>query len=150
MRRGTIVKPILPLLRTYWFIFRPRTRGVKCVIERNGNILMIRNSYGRNLWTFPGGGIEKRETAEQAAKREVFEEVGIKVKEIRKIGEFVSTIEYKRDTVTVFAGKSDTDRFKIDPMEILEAKWFSPDHLPEISEYAKEVTHMWEKSKMSI
>lgn len=141
-------KLIHPLLEAYWFIFRPKTRGVKCVIQNNQKILMIRNTYGHKLWTFPGGGIDQGETAEQAVKREVMEEVRLEVKSLIKIGEFTTTAEYKRDTVTVFAGKSEDDRFKIDEKEILEAQWFSPNNLPAISEYAKEVMLMWDSKEV--
>lgn len=30
------------LRRIYWFVARPATRGVKCVVEHDGSILMIR------------------------------------------------------------------------------------------------------------
>lgn len=104
---------------------------------------MIRNTYGHKLWTFPGGGIDQGETAEQAVKREVVEEVGVKVKNLRKIGEFTITAEYKRDTVTVFVASSGSNQFAIDDKEILEAGWFSLDNLPTISEYARKVISMW-------
>lgn len=103
---------------------------------------MIRNTYGHILWTFPGGGIDKGEASIDAARREVMEEVGIEVKNVRKIGEFVTTAEYKRDAVEVFAGESVGKWFRIDPKEILEAKWFELNRLPEISEYAKRVISM--------
>ena len=115
---------------------------MKCVIQNEGKILLIRNSYGHKLWTFPGGGIDKKETTEQAIKREVMEEVEIKVNNLKKIGEFTTTAEYKIDTVTVFVAKSVNDQFKIDEKEILEARWFFPDNLPNISEYAKKIISM--------
>src|SRR5947208_16401491 len=46
----------------YWFVFRPNTQGVKCLIEHDGRWLMIRNSYGKGHWTFPGGAIGRHET----------------------------------------------------------------------------------------
>lgn len=143
MRSRILTKLIHPLLRTYWFIFRPRTCGVKCVIQNEDKILLIRNTYGHKLWTFPGGGIDIGETAEQAIQREVLEEVGIGVNNLRRIGEFTTTAEYKRDTVTVFAARRENNQFEIDEKEILEAGWFSPNNLPTISEYAKKIISMW-------
>ncbi|MDP3999022.1 MAG: NUDIX domain-containing protein [bacterium] len=133
---------IHPILKIYWFIFRPKTSGVKCIVQNNGKILMIRNTYGHKLWTFPGGGINRGETPEQAVKREVIEEVGVETQDLRKIGDFTTTTEYKKDTVTVFMGKSGSSVFKIDEREILEAKWFSSDNLPEISKNAKQIMLM--------
>jgi len=145
MGRRTLVKLIYLFLRLYWLIFRPNTYGVKCIIQKDGKILMIKNTYGHKLWTFPGGGIYRQETAEDAIKREIMEEVGIEVKDLRKIGEFISTAEYKIDTVTVFTGRSKNEQFKIDKKEILEAQWFYPDNLTNISEYAKKIIVMLEK-----
>lgn len=143
MRNRILTKLIHPILQIYWFVFRPKTQGVKCIISNDGKVLMIRNTYGHKLWTFPGGGIDQGETAEQAVKREVVEEVGVKVKNLRKIGEFTITAEYKRDTVTVFVASSGSNQFAIDDKEILEAGWFSLDNLPTISEYARKVISMW-------
>ena len=40
---------------------------------------MVRQTYrGKTFWTFPGGSIEPDETPQQAAIREVKEEVGLK------------------------------------------------------------------------
>lgn len=40
------------------------------------------------IWVFPGGGVEPEEEAEAAIIREVHEETGLKVKIIRKVGEY--------------------------------------------------------------
>ncbi len=142
------MKPVLRflkhwILRTYWFIFRPRTYGVKCLIYCDGEVLIIRNNYGRRRWTFPGGRIDEGETSEAAAKREVLEEVGIRVEDIKKIGEFFSISEYKRDTVYCFATEITDKEFKIDENEILEAKWFPLSGLPSLSPSAEKVLNMW-------
>ena len=71
------------LLRVYWFIFRPQIYGVKCLIEFEDSILMIRNTYGDMRWTFPGGGYKRNESPEMAAAREVREEVGISLEALR-------------------------------------------------------------------
>jgi len=142
-----ISKFIYPILRLYWFVFKPKTRGVKCIVEHNGKILMIRNTYGHQRWTLPGGGIHKGETPEQAARRETMEEVGVSVEDLKNIGEFTTNVEYKRDTVTIFAGKIGSDQFKIDGVEVLEAKWFLPDDLKHISPYAEIVLGMWQKGE---
>lgn len=67
---------LLPIVRLYWRIFKPKTFGVKVIVENNDKFLLIRNSYGRKRWTFPGGKIENNEEPKDAAFREVKEEVG--------------------------------------------------------------------------
>src|SRR5258708_12535025 len=64
-----------PILRCYWFIFRPKTQGVKCLILFGDEVLLIRHTYGHSVWTLPGGGFKKGETKEVAVKREVKKEL---------------------------------------------------------------------------
>lgn len=47
--------------------------GSSAIIIVNGKYLIGYNSW-RNQWEFPAGGIEKGETAREAAERELFEE----------------------------------------------------------------------------
>ena len=105
--------------------------------------MMIRNTYGHKSWNFPGGIIDKKETATEAVRREVIEEVGIKIENLNRIGQFKSISEYKRETVQVFIAKSKTRDFHIDYKEILEARWFDPFQLPKISDYAEKVIFIW-------
>ena len=55
-------------------------RGALVVVWSRGKILLVRKSY-RNGWSIPGGLLKKDETWAQAAMRETFEEVGIRVPE---------------------------------------------------------------------
>jgi len=91
-------------------------------------------------WTFPGGSIERRESPEDAVRREVFEETGIIVKPLKKVGSFLSTREFKRDIVYGFSTDVDNEDIKIDLSEILEAGWFYINSLPkDIGQIAKVV-----------
>lgn len=55
---------------------------IAAVIERNGRYLVCQRPTDRThgaLWEFPGGKVEPGETIQQAAKRELAEELGLKV-----------------------------------------------------------------------
>lgn len=123
---------INPIRRFYWFIVRPSTFGTKVLIEYDGKYLMIRNTYGKGYWTFPGGGKHRNETPEDGAKREAREEVGIHLDSLIYLGEYFSQIEYKQNTVYCFCTQVDNGYFEIDPQEIAEARWFQSDQLPEL------------------
>ena len=65
----------LPLLRLYLV----RSRRVYVALTYNGQVVMVKNWIARNTWRLPGGGVEKDETYEQAAVREVHEELGVPI-----------------------------------------------------------------------
>ncbi|MBB4825172.1 RimJ/RimL family protein N-acetyltransferase [Sporosarcina luteola] len=61
------------------------------VIELEGQVALIkRRKSGQEYYVFPGGGIEEGESPEQAAEREAFEELGVKV----EIGETLGQVQF--------------------------------------------------------
>ena len=148
--KGLVSKVLLPFFQLYWIVFRPEIFGAKCVIKSEGKILMIRASYGRGKWTFPGGTIEKGESPEQAVIREVEEEVGLKISQPRYLGNFLSTWEHARDTIHCFSAEADTDILKVDLKEVRIAQWFSLGKLPEpIGRNAQTILEVFLKSESS-
>jgi len=91
-------------LHLVWtFLFRPECHGVWVAVWCRGKILLIKNAYRKTI-TLPGGGIERGERAEQAAMRELCEEVGIESApgDLRLWGEYLSHVEYKHDHINLF------------------------------------------------
>lgn len=54
------------------------------MVVRDGHVLLVLRAAGANkgLWSLPGGHLEPGETAEAAARREVFEETGLVVRTV--------------------------------------------------------------------
>ncbi len=125
-----------PIRLVYWVIVRPKTYGVKCVLESEGKILLIRNSYGHKRWTFPGGGIHSGETPDQAARRECVEETGLEPGELAYVGSYFSSRQFKQDTVYCYYSASAFGEMRVDIHEVLEARWFPLNELPHPQSFA--------------
>lgn len=67
-----------------------RNRGAVVIVENNKVALIRREKAGRVYYVFPGGKQEPGETIEQCAKREAFEELGVKV----EIGELITQVPF--------------------------------------------------------
>lgn len=119
-----------PLLQIYWFIFRPKTFGVKVIIKYKNQILFVKNTYRNSFWTLPGGGVKGGESPQQAALREIKEELDINLKKILNHGNFSYLEEHKKDTVWVLSANIPNPSFKIDTKEIKEAKWIKITDIP--------------------
>lgn len=119
------------LQKWLWRVLRPRTAGVKVMLfNRRGELMLIRNSYGRSdLFVLPGGGIKRFESAEAAARREVLEELGFVVQQLTFVSLYSSSAEGKRDTVYLFKGVVDGDP-GADGREVQEARPFALADLP--------------------
>jgi ADP-ribose pyrophosphatase YjhB (NUDIX family) len=103
---------------------------VKCLVEHDGKWLLIKNSYGPDRWTVPGGACRRGEEPEHAARREVAEEVGVTLGDVRSLGSFFTDREYKRDTVYCFHAQVPSPDHRIDGTEVEASAWFEPDALP--------------------
>lgn len=112
-------------------VLRWRTSGVRVMVfDAAGRLLLIRHRYGNTaLWMTPGGGIDRGETPERAAEREVLEETGCRVSSLAPIGVFHNRAEGRRDTVHLFRGLT-TDAAQADGIEVADACFHALDALP--------------------
>lgn len=114
-------------------IFRiiPQKDRVRVIVYRDdGKILLVRGRFSRQEWALPGGGVNRNESYEQAAVRETLEEIGLKIYNLRYLGEANSHESYAKFSVRVFVAHASDYDIKCN-FEIMEARWFSRDYLPE-------------------
>jgi 8-oxo-dGTP diphosphatase len=110
------------------------TVGAVCFIERDdGALLLVRLSY-RERWGAPGGLLKRGETSADGARREVFEEVGLAVDLLGEPAVVVDPRPQRIDIVFRARPVAGTDPDVARPRspEILEARWFPRDDLPEL------------------
>lgn len=65
---------------------------VAAIIFRDGELFATQRGYGewKDWWEFPGGKIEQGETAEEALKREIREELSTEI----NVDSYLCTVEY--------------------------------------------------------
>ena len=120
-----------PIALAWWRLTQPEKRGVKCVLTRGDEVLLVRHTYGRETrWELPGGGIKRREEPRDAARREAREELGVEIDDWRLLGDLFERIDGKRDTLWCFSAPLGDRRIETDGAEIAEARWFARDALP--------------------
>ena len=100
------------------------------VYRDDGKILLVRGRFSRQKWTLPGGGVKHNESYEQAAVREVSEEIGLKIHNLRYLGKANSHESYVKFSVRVFVARASNYDIKCN-FEIMEARWLNMNYLPE-------------------
>jgi 8-oxo-dGTP pyrophosphatase MutT (NUDIX family) len=93
--------------------------------------LLVRHTYTAG-WHFPGGGVEKNETAESALARELEQETGLKLIGVPALhGVFFNRSVSVRDHVLVYLCEADGEVLaNPQNLEIAEAKFFDLEQLP--------------------
>jgi 8-oxo-dGTP diphosphatase len=115
--------------------------GAICVVERaDGHMLLVRQSYRRGGWGFPGGLLGRREEPADAARRELREELGIDV-ELDGLPVVVIDTAMRRVDVVfnahLAAASAQPEGTDHSP-EITDARWFPPDALPSLLPEARD------------
>jgi ADP-ribose pyrophosphatase YjhB (NUDIX family) len=104
----------------------PRAAAKVAIVE-NGKVLMVKASRGitRGMWNLPGGFIGYGEHPSESARREVWEEVGTRVKLVRLLGVYADTFKRTGGYMIsfIYLGKRQSKTLKANPGEIAEIRW---------------------------
>jgi ADP-ribose pyrophosphatase YjhB (NUDIX family) len=115
-------------LRAWWFLRRPYTYGVKCIVrDERGRVLFVRHTYGdRAVWEVPGGGRRRWEDPEVAVRREMREELGIELVGLKAVGELEILGHHKQTLLHCFAAFTGGAPIHLAAAEIARAQWAPP------------------------
>jgi 8-oxo-dGTP diphosphatase len=115
--------------------------GIGIMILKDGKVLLGKRNddpikasselHGESCWTFPGGKIHFGEKIQEAALREVGEEIGIIPKELKVVS---VTNEIRNDahfvTIGFLCEEFEGEPNVMESEEITEWRWFPIDNLP--------------------
>lgn len=102
-------------------------------IERDGvngrEILMARNQRAKiPMYSVLAGFVEPGETLESCVRREVMEEVGITIKDIRYFGS--QPWPFPNSLMIAFTAEYESGEIKLEESELMDAGWYTADNLP--------------------
>jgi ADP-ribose pyrophosphatase YjhB (NUDIX family) len=115
--------------------------GARVVLENSAGEILLQKRSDFGLWGLPGGNAEEGEGLEAVAAREVFEETGLVVKDLKP---FAFGCDPALETVTFpnghqcqffvlnFYGRDFSGALKMLDGESLALQWFAKNELPEM------------------
>ena len=105
----------------------PRISPAMMVLVRKGDAVLLAQhaQYAVKRFVPLAGFLEAGESIEEAVHREVFEEVGLRVQNLRYFGS--QSWPFPHSLMIAFTADYLEGEIRIDPSEILEARWFGPD-----------------------
>jgi len=103
-----------------------------CIIHRHPRVLlgMKKRGFGQGRWNGFGGKVEPNEDIEEAARREVFEEAGIRVLDMQRAGVVEFAFENNPEILEVHIFRA--NEFTGTPVQSdeMQPQWFCTDEIP--------------------
>lgn len=111
-------------------IVYPRINPCIIVLVSKGDKILLARHAQRNqdIYACLAGFIEAGETVEQAVEREIMEETGLKVKNIKYYAS--QSWPFPSQLMMGFTAEWESGEIKVQKEEILEANWFDPNNCP--------------------
>jgi len=100
-------------------------------VTKGDKILLAHNSgFKNNMYSLVAGFVEAGEDIKSTIKREVFEEIGIKIKNIKF--HMSAPWSFPNSLMIGFFAEYESGEIKVDGNEIVHADWFTKDSFPTI------------------
>lgn len=103
-----------------------------CIIHQHPRILLglKKRGFGMGRWNGFGGKIEKGETIEEAAHRELQEEAGIRTPSLEKHGVILFEFEGNPELLEIHIFKANDFSGEITESDEMRPHWFHVDEIP--------------------
>ncbi len=113
-------------------LFFPKiSPAIIVVIEKDDKILMARSPhFPEGIYGLIAGFVEPGESIEETVVREVYEEIGIFIKDIEYFGS--QPWPYPDSLMIAFTAKYSHGEICVDNVEIEDAGWFTQDEMPSV------------------
>ncbi|WP_237068221.1 NUDIX hydrolase [Microbulbifer guangxiensis] len=102
--------------------------GMIYFVERGDELLLVKHSY-QDKWALPGGWLDRYESFEESAQRELQEELGIELADFEVLE--VTKVPRSEIINVAIRGRLGGDRVEIRDAEITSYRFFHRDALPE-------------------
>ena len=103
---------------------------IVAVVKGDRLLLARSNRFKSAFFSVLAGFVEPGETLEDCVRREVYEEVGIRIKHVRYFGS--QPWPLPNSLMVAFTAEYDSGNITVDPSEIVTAGWFAATELPKI------------------
>lgn len=130
------------------FFYLKSTKRARLIITCDDHILLTQDWLGNGQWMLPGGGLKVGETAEQAARRELFEETGLTIKSLKPVvNNYAITQSGFKFFVDCFCAEiAEKSKPKPQREEIADARWIKLDKIiksDQLASSTKELLGIW-------
>jgi NAD+ diphosphatase len=105
--------------------------AVMCLARRGTQLLLARSPrFAAEMYSALAGFVEPGETLEQCVEREVQEEVGVRVRNLRYFGS--QPWPFPHSLMIAFHAEYESGEIRVDGVEIEHAQWFEIENLPRL------------------
>ena len=103
-----------------------------CIIHKDSKVLlgMKKRGFGKGRWNGFGGKVKESETIEEGVERELYEEAGIKTKNICQLGFLEFSFENSEDILEVHIFRTEEFQDEIQETEEMKPEWFLENEIP--------------------
>ncbi len=151
----------LSLLHRFWnikfyliYFLGGKNIDVRALVIKEDAVLLVKHTYAKGWWYAIGGSVERKEAPSEAIKRELMEEVGVKLEEAPQLFAIYHYTFKKRDDYVILYIVRSFTMFPANSLEIESSSWFKLHELPvdispatrrRIEEFAglREISNQW-------